>query len=428
MPAPSQPPVTASVVRDVTCPFCGLACDDLVVETTGDRLVVRENGCPIAVPAFAGAPGRGTARLGAREVPLAEAYAEAARLLRAAKAPLFGGLGTDVRGSRAVGRLADRTGATLDHMNSAAAVRNLLVLQDGGWITTTLSEIRNHCDLLVAVGGDIVSRFPRFFERTLGAADTLFGARAPVEILFLGTGPAAGVKLPGPVRVIPCETARLGEALGALRALVAGKPVAAAEIAGQPLATWQELAGKLRAARYGVMPWATADMDVPHADLTVQALADLLRELNRETRFAGLPLGGAEGDVTSDAVHLWQTGYGTRVSFARGVPEQDLHRYATPRLLAEGAVDLLLWISSFNPARVPPKAAVPTVVLGHAVMTFAEPPAVFIPVGTPGVDHGGQFFRTDRVVALPLAGLRASSLPSVADALAAIEALLGEAR
>lgn len=428
MPASSQPTVTASVIRDVTCPFCGLACDDLVVDTTGERLSVRENGCPIAVAAFAGAPGGGAARVGGREVPLAEAYAEAARLLRGAKAPLFGGLGTDVGGSRAVGRLADRTGAILDHMNSAAVVRNLLVLQDGGWITTTLSEIRNRCDLLVAVGGDILSRFPRFFERTLGAGDTLFGARTPVEIIFLGKGPGADVKLPGQVRVIPCETARLGEALGALRALVAGKPVLAADIAGQPLATWQGLADRLRAAKYGVMPWATADLDVPHADLMVQALADLLRELNRETRFAGLPLGGTEGDVTSDAVHLWQTGYGTRVSFARGVPEQDLHRFATPRLLAEGAVDLLLWISSFNATRVPPRAAIPTIVLGHAAMTLAEPPAVFIPVGTPGVDHAGQCFRTDRVIALPLAGLRASGLPSVAEALAAIEAQLEEAR
>jgi len=39
--------------RDVTCPFCGLTCDDLTVAEAGDRLAVRENGCPIAVAAFA---------------------------------------------------------------------------------------------------------------------------------------------------------------------------------------------------------------------------------------------------------------------------------------------------------------------------------------------------------------------------------------
>jgi formylmethanofuran dehydrogenase subunit B len=60
-------------------------------------------------------------------------------------------------------------------------------------------------------------------------------------------------------------------------------------------------------------------------------------------------------------------------------------------------------------------------------MTFEREPAVFIPVGTPGLDHAGHLFRTDRVVALPLRQLRESSLPSVAEAIAAIEVALGEA-
>ena len=47
-------------------------------------------------------------------------------------------------------------------------------------------------------------------------------------------------------------------------------------------------------------------------------------------------------------------------------------------------------------------------------------PAVFLPVGRPGIDHGGQIFRTDGVVALPLRGLRRSELPSVGATLRAI--------
>jgi len=425
MSASSSSRVPASAIRDVTCPFCGLACDDLVVEAVDGKLAVRSGGCPISVPAFRETPGTGTARVGGREAPLEAAIREAARLLGAAKRPLFGGLGTDVAGARAVGRLADRTGGVLDHMNSAAVVRNLLALQDTGWTTTTLSEIRNRCDLLVAVGGDIVSRFPRFFERTLQADETLFGPRPTPTIIFLGKGPATDVKLPGTARVIPCEPARLGEALGVLRALVAGRVPQAREVAGHPLATWQALAAELKAARYGVMPWAAVDFDLPHGELVVQALADLIRELNQTTRFAGLPLGGTDGDITSDAVHLWQTGYGTRVSFAGGVPVQDLHRFSVPALLADGAADLLFWISSFSPTRLPPEASVPTIVLGHAGMVPPPKARVFIPVGTPGVDHGGEFFRTDRVVTLPLHGLRPTTLPSVAQALEAIEAALG---
>ena len=61
-----------------------------------------------------------------------------------------------MEGARAAGRLADRLGGVLDHMNSAAVLRNLMVLQDSGWITTTLSEVRNRADLLIVAGGDIV--------------------------------------------------------------------------------------------------------------------------------------------------------------------------------------------------------------------------------------------------------------------------------
>jgi formylmethanofuran dehydrogenase subunit B len=49
---------------------------------------------------------------------------------------------------------------------------------------------------------------------------------------------------------------------------------------------------------------------------------------------------------------------------------------------------------------------------------------VYVPVGTPGLDHAGHLFRGDRVVALPLRQLRPSSLPSAAEAIAAIQTAL----
>jgi formylmethanofuran dehydrogenase subunit B len=419
--------MTAATANSVTCPFCGLVCDDLSVAPGPAGLDVRANGCALALRGFTRPAAPGIPRIAGRATTLVEAAAEAARLLGRARRPLFGGLGTDVAGARAAGRLADRTGGVLDHMNGAGAVRNLLVLQDGGWITTTLSEIRNRCDLLLCAGGDITSRFPRFFERTIAARDTLFGSDRRCEVVFLGRGPQAGVTLDAPVEVIGCEVGELGQAFGLLRALLAGRPVQASAAAGTPIAIWHKLAERLRAAKYGVVVWAAPDFDFPHAELAIQSLCELVKDLNRETRFSGLPLGGSDGDITADAVALWQTGFGLRADFGRGEPTQDLHLNGTQRLLASGEADLLLWISSFDPARLPPAGSTPTVVLGHPAMALPREPAVFIPVGTPGVDHAGHLFRADRVVALPLAQLRRSELPSVADALAAIEAALAGA-
>jgi len=62
-----------------------------------------------------------------------------------------------------------------------------------------------------------------------------------------------------------------------------------------------------------------------------------------------------------------------------------------------------------------PETKCPTIVLGGP--RSAVDADVFIPVGTPGVDHPGNLFRTDSVVSLPLKAVRESPLPSAATVL-----------
>lgn len=424
MPAPLP---LSDQIANVACPFCGLVCDDLVIgRQEGASLAVVANGCPISVPAFANAGGSTSPRLKGTPATPAQAIAEAARILAGAREPLISGLGTDVAGVRAAAALADRIGATLDHMNSAAAVRNLMTLQDGGWVVTTLSEVRNRADLLVVAGSDIAGRFPRFFERCIENQATLFDENRSCEIIVLGgTLPGGAVPAGLKTSVIPCDPARLHEAAGVLRVILAGGTLDAKAAAGVPLETWAALATRMKAARYGVLAWAAVDFAFPHAELTVQALAELLKDLNRDGRWNGLPLGGSEGDITADMVLLWQTGFATRTSYGQGKPDHDPWHRAGERMLARGETDALLWISSFNPARTPPAGTTPRIVLGHPAMTFEQEPEVFIPVGIPGLDHAGHLFRSDRVVALALGRLRESPLPSTADVLTAITAALG---
>jgi formylmethanofuran dehydrogenase subunit B len=413
---------------EATCPFCGLLCDDVVVASNGAAIEVREKACalgarglgrplPPAVPRVAGEPA-------SRE----QALDAAARLLAAAQAPLFAGLATDVAGMRAVMRLADRCGAVLDHMNGPAAFRNQLALQEGGWIATTLSEVRNRADLVVLAGCDPARRFPRFFERCVWVEDTLFGLRpAEREVVVLGAGIDAAQALAPDGRAplhLACDISRLGEAFAVLRALTSGIPLQAESAAGLPMAAWQDLAQRLARARYAVIVWAAADLDFLHAELTVAAMAGLIEALNRKTRAAGLPLGGSDGDFTADGVELWQTGFPFRTSFAGGVPHYDPYRHHTERLLAEGEVDAMLWISAFDAERGPPATTVPTVALGRPGMKFAREPEVFIPVGTPGLDHGGHLLRADKVVILPLRQLREAGLPGAAQVIGDIEARL----
>src|SRR4030095_13720989 len=106
--------------RNVACPFCGLACDDLAVAVAPDRtrVFVREAGCKRSREGFERAPANPTPMLGLRAASLDEAVAAAAAILRNSRQPLFAGLATDVAGLRAVMQLAERTGGIVDHLGS----------------------------------------------------------------------------------------------------------------------------------------------------------------------------------------------------------------------------------------------------------------------------------------------------------------------
>src|SRR5690606_125451 len=97
--------------------------------------------------------------------------------------------------------------------------------------------------------------------------------------------------------------------------------------------------------------------------------------------------GGEDGTTTFTQVCTWQTGYPLRVSFSQGHPIYDPWRFSTAQLLAAGSADALLWIAAFSADAASPVGSAPTTVLGRPGMSFTQPPAVYIPVGTPGLDH-----------------------------------------
>jgi formylmethanofuran dehydrogenase subunit B len=420
----------AGVTENVTCPFCGLLCDDLAIERTSEgSLKVSQNGCQKSVTFFGRAPQTPSARVGGKPVELKNAVARAAEILSKANLPLIAGLGTEVQGMRAVMSLADKSGAVLDHMNSNGFMRNIQVVQNSGWQICTLAEVRNRVDLLVIVGTDIVSVFPRFFEREIWNKDNMFGQdNSKREIVYLGgrdIDTSAGVAPDGrKPDVLPCDLDRLPDVISALRALTSGKKLHTTDVAGIAVSDLEKLAERLKAAQYSVVAWAAAPLNFPHAELTVQNITELVKGLNKSTRSNGLPLGGIEGDMNANQVSTWISGYPTRTSYARTYPEHDPYHFSTDRLLSSNEADALLWISSFNPDRTPPQTDLPTVVFGHADMKLEKEPDVFIPVGMPGADHKGIMFRTDNVVSLPLEQLRSSSLPALSDVLTAIEQAL----
>lgn len=415
----------ARVWQEVPSPFCGIASDDLTITVTGQQVSVTENGDALTIKGFETPIGDTSPRIEGQEVSLTDAVQRIAQLMGESQQTLISGLGTDLNGARAVMALADKGRATIDHMNSVAAFRNLLVLQDTGWMNTTFSEVKNRVDLLLIVGSDIEAGYPRFFERMVWPKETLFGQDIESrDVIYLGKAPSgdASTSPKGKkAEVIPCDDADLPEVMSVLRALINGRVIQAEHVGGIGVSVLTALAERLKAAHYSVVTWSASMLDFDHAETTVQMLSEMVKELNVKTRSSGLPLSGKEGDTTVNHVAAWQSGYPVRTHFNRGYPDYDPYLSDGLRMLAEDEVDTLIWVSSFDIDRTPPNSAAKTVVLGRSGMTFEKEPDVFIPVGTPGIDHEGRAFRTDSVVAMPLKQLRDSGLPSAFDVLSAVE-------
>lgn len=416
------------VWQEVPSPFCGIASDDLTIKVAGNNVSVMAHGDAVTKKGFETPITDIAPRVGGKETSLDAAAKHIATLLRASKQSVIGGMATDLNGARSAMALADKSRATIDNMDSTAGLRNTLVLQDTGWMLTTLTEVRNRVDLLLVVGSDIEAEYPRFFERMVWNKESMFEQEIESrQVAYLGKTPSgdASTSPKGKkAQVLACDTADLPEVASVLRALVNGKAIQAERVGGIAVSSLAALADQLKHAKYSVVTWAAGDLDFDHAEATVQTVCEMVKELNEGTRSSCLPLGGKEGGITANQVSVWQSGFPMRVHFNQGYPDYDPYLCDTKRMLENDEVDVLLWISSFNIDRTPPKSNAITVVLGRSGMTFEQEPEVFIPVGTPGIDHIGRAFRTDGVVSIPLRKLRDSGLPSTFNVLTAVEQAL----
>jgi formylmethanofuran dehydrogenase subunit B len=393
------------IEREVVCPFCALLCDDLEVAVEGDRLAVVGKGCGRATEAFARSlPDDLRPRVRGEPVTLDAALARAAELLAAARLPLLAGLEADLSGLRAAVVLAERTGGVLDPMVGEGARAQLLTVERAGWVTGTLAEARNRPDLVLLLGDGWRTAAPRLVERVLLPAVRLDDR--PRRVVQLGGAPPEEAA----IEHFACPAEALPDQVALLRALLRARSIAAPE----PL---RELAGAIRAAAYRLLVWSIGSLPQP-ALLALHAAA-LTRELNARGRAIGLPLAATPGAVTARQLLLWQAGVPDPVSYADGAPEHDPVRWCGERLLGEGAADLLVWIDAFD-SRSPPPTPVPTVLLSRPGPPSSGTPEVTFPVATPGLDHPGDLYRTDPVVALRSRGLRRTALPTVAAVLAAI--------
>lgn len=322
-----------------------------------------------------------TAWIAGTAVSLQEAAAEAARLLQVSRMPVVAGLATDVAGARAAILLAEKLRGAYDHVASDALLRDLDVMRQAGLMITTLNELRARADCLLLVGPGMSSRLAELLgDFDITAPAHFDSSHAPRTIIRIGAA-RGDVSINGAID-IATTAAALPEMLACLRARAAGHATHQTERAAAAL---DDAAERLKAARFGVAAWSAEAVDA----LSIEMLYGIITDLNKTTRFSGLPLAPPLNGSGVAQTSGWMTGFPVRTGFGRGFPEHDSWRFDALRLVDSGEADIALWISAYAPAVPLWRRPVPLIALATPQTRFAYEPRVRIDIGTPGLDHDG---------------------------------------
>jgi formylmethanofuran dehydrogenase subunit B len=360
-------------------------------------------------------------------VSLDEAAAAAARLLARSRQPLIAGLGADIDGARAAIALAERVGGVIEHMHSAALLRDLDCLRETGIMLTTPGEARVRADVVLLVGDGFTEAWPVLNERLLRPPARPGGVDVARRIVWLA--PTIGARIPGFEGDIEIwgagRGATLAVNLAALRARVKNRRISndRSVRSGLPVSTLDSLAATLKGAHFGVAVWTAASLGA----LEIEMLHGLVRDLNETTRFSTLPLAEPDNSAGALAACGWTTGFPMRTGFGLGAPIHDPWRFDAERLVASGETDCVLWISAFEASPPAWRNAVNFIALCERRTQFAEAPNVRITVGRPGVDHDAVMHSSDVGTLVAATASARSSAPSVAQALERIRACLEDA-
>jgi formylmethanofuran dehydrogenase subunit B len=429
--AATQPKQEIKIVEDATCTFCGCVCDDITLKVEGDRITEAKRACVLGKAWFLNheIDQRPSCLVEGKPTTLEEGYDRAAHILCAAKYPLLYGLSDSTcEAQRLAVGIGDWIGANVDSTSSVCHGPSGMAFQGVGEITATLGEVANRGDLIIFWGANPAESHPRHFTRYSLMPKGLFVPngrkdRTCVVVDVRKTKTAKTADL-----FIQIKPRKDFEALWTLRALakeIELDPEQVEKETGIPLATWQGLMEKMKAARYGVIFFGMGLTMTRGKHCNTEALLALTRDMNAHTRFVAKPNRG-HGNVTgADNVLTWRTGYPFGVNHARGYPRFNPGEYTATDALARREADAGLIIASdpmanFSHAARTHLASIPYIALDPKETPTTRQATVAFTVATYGINTPGTVYRMDDVP-IPLRPAFESPHPSDEEVLREIE-------
>ncbi|HET6881671.1 MAG TPA: hypothetical protein VFI31_16015, partial [Pirellulales bacterium] len=280
-------------------------------------------------------------------------------------------------------------------------------------------------DMVVFWGSDPLVTHPRHWERYSVEPAGRYVSRGRKDRLVVVADTTQTATAMAADLFIPIEPGRHFDALFALRALTRDSVSAREGDYGAPISLLSELAQRMKRSRYGAMFFGVDLARGEGGHCNVQALLQLVTDLNAFSRWCAMRMRVQGNVVGADSVLTWQTGYPFAVNMARGYPRYNPGEFSVQDVLRRKEADACLLVGSETLDWLPEAAVdhlrqIPVVVLDPPSRQTPFSPRVRFRTATPGIHLPGTAYRMDGVP-FPLRSVLPKTLSSDTEILAAIE-------
>jgi formylmethanofuran dehydrogenase subunit B len=428
-----------TTIPSVVCPVCGCVCDDIEITVENGKVTKNKNGCMLSQAKFHNYSGKHRIQKPRvrkngilEEVTIDEAIHRAAEILANANYPiLYGWSSTSCEAQRIGVELAEEVGGIFDNTSTVCHGPSSLGMQEAGIPSCTLGQVRHRADLILYWGSDPMSSHPRHLQRYTSFAEGRFersrlratqqevtdqknvcANSMPTEsstkksreliVVDVRETPTAAIA----DRFIKVEPNRDFELIQAIRVLVADGELDVDNVAGLPVDYLKELADSFVNCEFGVIFFGMGLSQSAGKSRNIEALIDLVRDLNAYTKFSMMPMRGHFNVAGANIVLTWQTGFPFGVDFSLGYPRYNPGETTVIDVLNREEADAFLAVASDPAAGLPESAVknlakIPLISIDPHMSATSMIADVIIPSRLVGIEEEGTAYRMDRVP-LPL--------------------------
>jgi len=404
-----MPKISDSTSLDnIVCPFCSLHCDDISIDVNDNKLSVKNDLLPSCKEKFEKYNRKDfndqPSKIKGKETDNKKTTDYCRTLINNSNETLILNASSDVNICREILSSASKINAIVDHINSSIFLKNISLYQRRGYMTTSLTEIKNKSDVIILFSNNMLKLYPRLIEMVIAPKNSFSVKPKNKKIFIIGDKKNnldnCTIK-DSRITFIDYKNKDI--------------PLLLQSIINKENKTqlnnqvFNILLKNIDKSKYLTMLWSTSEfIEYKECDQIIHKISEYIVSLNETSRAACLSMSGNDGDASSIQTTAWISGYPTRVKFTGSYFEFDKDSHNSNQLIESNSIDLVIYINTISSKKLILNKKHKNIIIGQPATKYNTEPDVFIPCGIPGIDYKGHIFRTDNVVSLPLSEIKIS--------------------